>query len=172
MNVMDGSGKNKLMLIIIIVLLVIMLGVIGALVFFLLGDDGGDPDDIILGPAVTMAPGINEQVTFPIGTNMVRNLRIPPGSTSRGWYLQFSISVEIDGRRDPDGELVDTMTEKIDLARDVVNRVIGNLTYDDLRAVNGEEAMAERVLEALSYAFNTNLILRVNFPSIQYLPVP
>jgi flagellar basal body-associated protein FliL len=161
--------KNKLMLIIIIVLLVIMLGVIGALVFFLLGDDDQD-EDIQINPVVVVGPALSEQVTFPIGNNMVRNLRNP--GSGKGWYLQFTMSVEIDGRRDTEGALVALMTEKIDLARDVVNRVIGNFTYEELRDVNGEERMAERVLEALSDAFHTNLILRVNIPSIAYHPVP
>ena len=167
---MDGSGKNRLMMIIIIALLVVMLGVIGALVLYLRGvlNDDPEPEDIILPPAVIVDPTLHELVTFSAGafTRNLRNL-----GSGAGWYIQMNVSVEIDSRRDPENELFDLMTEKLDLARDVINRVTGQFTYDDLREVNGEERLAERLQEALSDTFQTNLIVKVNIPNITYLPV-
>jgi flagellar basal body-associated protein FliL len=119
-------------------------------------------------PPVTTA-ALDDIVTFSVGSTITRNLSNT--GSGRGWYLQVDVSFEIDGKRDPDNILYNFMDERIDSVRDIINTTIGKYTYDDLLAVNGEDRLREDILQAVSDEFQTDLILRVNFQNIRYVPL-
>ncbi|MCL2702301.1 MAG: flagellar basal body-associated FliL family protein [Defluviitaleaceae bacterium] len=166
---MDGSGKNKIMMIVIILLLVLLLGTIAGISWYVIGVLNKEPEDIQVTPPAAVDIRLEELVTFSTGRT-TRNL-LNTG-TGRGWFLQIDVSFEIDGSRDREGALIKLMTDKIDMVKSLLNDIIGNWTYEDLNSVNGEERLREQILEVISDAFQTTLIVRVNTPNIVYTPVP
>jgi flagellar basal body-associated protein FliL len=168
---MEGSGKNKIMMIVIILLLVLLLATIAGISWYVITELNKEPSEQ---PPVTPPPVVvttlADQVTYSVGSTITRNL-LNLGS-GRGWYLQVDVSFEIDGLRDPDGVLYNLLDEKIDLVRDILNEVIGKYSYEDLqRTANGEDSLKQDILQAVSDAFETNILLKVNFANIRYVPL-
>ena len=159
--------KNKIMMVVIILLLVLLLGTIVGISWYVLTEMRKDPIDGEITPAPVVEVKLDELVTFSAGE--VRRNLLPQGT--RNWLMVATYSFEIDKTRDKNGEFVALLNNKLDMVRDIINTLVGNTTYEDVSALNGTERLKEQILEEVSEAFQTNLIMKVNLSEVMYAPI-
>lgn len=155
--------KNKLMMIVIIVLLVVLLGTIVGISFYVL-NVMQNPEETEITPPPVKEVQWEDLTTFSVG-EITRNL-LP--EDDKNHILKATYSFEINTTDDTEGLFMATLNNKIDMVRSIINSVVGNITYTEVRSVNGMDRLKEQILEKVRETFQTNLIWDMNISSIYY----
>ena len=157
--------KSKLMMIIIISLLVLLLGTVVGVTFYLINLVGdGAPEDFHVVDEQAPPPNIGfmDLVEVPLG-RITTNLAIGERGTSDTVMLEVILGVNNTVDQSEIDEFVEQMNDRIGFARGQVNTVFGGLTYEEVRTPEGQKAAQEEITSRLQAAFQTNLIIDVQF---------
>jgi len=158
--------KSKLMMFIIIALLVLLLGTVVGVTFYLIGLVGDDSlTDFQRVEAAELPPSLSlmDLREVPLGDRIVTNLAIGERGTSDTVATGVILGVNNTGDQGELEEFVDAITERVRMARGIAINVFGDLTYEQVRSPEGQQAAAEEIMSRLQAAFSTNLIIHVGF---------
>ncbi len=149
--------KNKVMLIVIIVLLVLLLGTIVGVTFYAVNVFNSPAEE----EAVEQVEAIQQEdlrlitIADPIYTNLL------VGEDNEEHVARISISIGVNGIEDDSETFIAMLTEKEVIIKDVVNGILRNKTYEELKKVEGKEILKDEILDKLRKEFDSNLIVTV-----------
>jgi flagellar basal body-associated protein FliL len=158
--------KSKLMMIIIIALLVLLLGTVVFVTFYLINlvgnDDPGVHTQIVdreIPAHITM--GDLDEVS--LGDRMTINLAIGDRGTSDTAAFEIVVGIHNAGDQSAVDGIISSINARQGMARGIVIGVLGDLTYEEVRTPEGRSAAAEEVMTRLQTAFESPLIVKVEF---------
>lgn len=154
--------KSKIMFIVIIALLVILIGIIGVIsfkAFSMLSTDETAAEETATSQQnsyVSISDITTVSLTDPISTN----LKIGPSGIE--YAIKVSIAIGVNSTDlEAAQPIIDLLTAKEPIVRDICLSVITNMTYEELKAGDTQSILSKAILLRLQEEFETNLIYEV-----------
>lgn len=160
--------KSKILFFVIIGLLVVLIGVIGVVsfkAFSIIGSDETETEN----SATQQSGNVSKEnitildLTSPISTNL------KTGPSGIDYAIRVSIGIGINNT-DPDAAapIIELLSTKETMVRDICLSVITNMTYEELTAGDAQAILSKAILQRLQEEFETNLIYDVYVSDIYY----
>ncbi len=152
--------KSKIMFIVIIALLVILIGIIGFISFkaFDMLNNGNEGNDnvVVQDNYVSISDLETVELSSPISTNL------KTGASGLEYSIRVSIAIGVNNTdKDNSPKIIDLLTTKEAIVRDICLSVITNMTYEELKAGDTQSILSKAILLRLQEEFETNLIYDV-----------
>jgi len=148
-----------MMLVIIIVLLVILLGTMGFGAYYVVTsfNSMGEEQTEEIEEEEESDKSINTLI--PIGDPVYTNLLM--GEDKKEHLAKINLSIDIKGGEDDSEAVVNAVTARIVVVRDIVNSILRKKTVEELKKAEGIENFKDEVLDKVRKEFNSNSILNV-----------
>lgn len=159
--------KGKMMMFIIIALLILLLGTVVAVSIYLLGNFGSEPDTdwgANLPGAVERRLSWSDLTFRHLGdARITTNLAVGYDGSSDSVVTDVVVGIDTTGPQDELNEFLSIFEERWAPARALVLAALNDHTYEQVRTTEGQRALGEYITVRLQEAFETNLIVQVQF---------
>ena len=107
---------------------------------------------------------MDKLATYSIADNMTINFK--DGGDGVDHLVVLTVTISMNTEADGYKEYGENLTDREDLVKDTINRVIGSYTYDEFKA--DDQGVRDAIVEELHNLFGSSFIIGISFPSMTY----